>query len=125
MKFDPATEILATTGATLGVYAALMAMLNEGDEVLLPDPVYDAYQSPIRMAGGRVKSIESQILDGRFVITEEALERAWTPAAKAMVLNTPWNPAGAVLRQRKRVQQPPWRDTEAGQFQAANAGPHR
>ncbi len=98
LKFDPATEVLATTGATLGVYAALMAILNEGDEVLLPDPVYDAYQSPIRMAGGRIKSVESQIVGGRFVITEEALERTWSPAAKALVLNTPWNPVGAVMR---------------------------
>ena len=57
LQFDPATEILATTGATLGIYAALMAMLNEGDEVLLPDPIYDAYQSPIRLAGGRVRTV--------------------------------------------------------------------
>jgi aspartate aminotransferase len=97
LTFDPVTEILATTGATLGVYAALMAMLNEGDEVLLPDPVYDAYQSPIRMAGGRVKSVESHISDGRFIIAEKALEQAWSPAVKAMVLNTPWNPVGTVL----------------------------
>ena len=101
LKFDPSTEVLATTGATLGVYAALMAMLNEGDEVLLPDPVYDAYQSPIRLAGGRVKSIESEISDGRFIITEEALERAWSPAAKAIILNTPWNPVGTVLRREE------------------------
>jgi aspartate aminotransferase len=97
LKFDPATEVLATTGATLGVYAALMAMLNEGDEVLLPDPVYDAYQSPVRMAGGRIRLVPSQILDGRFVITEEALEQSWSPAAKVMILNTPWNPVGTVL----------------------------
>ncbi len=97
LVFDPATEILATTGATLGVYVALMAILNEGDEVLLPDPVYDAYQSPIRMAGGRVKGVESHIRAGRFVMTEEALGRAWSPAVKAMVLNTPWNPVGTVL----------------------------
>jgi aspartate/methionine/tyrosine aminotransferase len=98
LKFDPATEVLATTGATLGVYAALMAMLNEGDEVLLPDPVYDAYQSPVRLAGGKIKPVTSEIRDGRFVITAEALERAWSPAVKAMVLNTPWNPVGTVLR---------------------------
>ncbi len=97
LKFDPATEVLATTGATLGVYAALMAILNEGDEVLLPDPIYDAYQSPIRMAGGRVKPVVSEISNGRFVISQEALERAWSPATKAMVLNTPWNPVGTVL----------------------------
>jgi aspartate aminotransferase len=96
--FDPGSEVLATTGATEGVYAALMAMLNEGDEVLLPDPVYDAYQSPVRMAGGRVKSVRSEIREGRFVLTEEALERAWSPAAKVIVLNTPWNPVGTVLR---------------------------
>src|SRR5580692_3379710 len=98
LKFDPATEILAITGATLGVYAALMAILNEGDEVLLPDPIYDAYQSPIRMAGGRIKPVASQIHEGRFTITEEALERAWSPSAKALVLNTPWNPVGTVMR---------------------------
>jgi aspartate/methionine/tyrosine aminotransferase len=98
LKFDPGSEVLATTGATLGVYAALMAILNEGDEVLLPDPVYDAYRSPVRMAGGRIRLVPSEIRAGRFVITEEALERAWSPAVKAMILNTPWNPVGTVLR---------------------------
>jgi len=101
LKFDPATEILATTGATLGVYAALMAILNEGDEVLLPDPIYDAYQSPIRMAGGRVKPVASQIRAGRFVITEEALEQAWSPTVKALLLNTPWNPTGTVMQREE------------------------
>ena len=47
VRLDPATEILATSGATFGIYAALMALIEEGDEVLLPDPIYDAYQSPI------------------------------------------------------------------------------
>ena len=74
LRFDPRNEVLATTGATLGIYAALMAMIDEGDEVLLPDPVYDAYQSPIHLAGGRVKTVASEIREGRFAITEEALE---------------------------------------------------
>ncbi len=97
LRFDPATEILATTGATFGIYAALMALLNDGDEALLPDPVYDAYQSPIHLAGGRVKPVASQLTQGRFTITEEALDRAWSPASKALLLNTPWNPVGTVL----------------------------
>jgi aspartate/methionine/tyrosine aminotransferase len=101
LTFDPSTEVLATTGATLGVYAALMATLNEGDEVLLPDPVYDAYQSPVRLAGGRIKNVAAEIREGRFVITEEALERAWSPKAKVLVLNTPWNPVGTVLRREE------------------------
>jgi len=97
LTFDPATEVLATTGATFGIHAALTALLNEGDEVMLPDPVYDAYQSPIRLAGGRVKLVPAPIVDGRFSLTEEALEAAWSPAVKVLILNTPWNPVGNVF----------------------------
>jgi len=97
LKFDPGTEVLATSGSTFGIYAALTALLNEGDEVLLPDPIYDAYQSPVRLAGGRVKSVATQISKQRFIITEDALEAAWTPAARILILNTPWNPVGTVL----------------------------
>ena len=97
LQFDPGSEILATTGSTFGIYAALAALLNDGDEVLLPDPVYDAYQSPVRLVGGRIKSVPARIQNCRFVITEEALESAWTPAARVLILNTPWNPAGTVL----------------------------
>ena len=96
LVYDPGTEILVTTGATFGIYAALMALVNEGDEVLLPDPIYDAYQSPVRLAGGRCCAVPSSIEHGRFVLTAEALEAAWTPAAKLLVLNTPWNPVGTV-----------------------------
>lgn len=97
LSFDPASEILATSGATLGIEAALAAIINEGDEVLLPDPIYDAYHSPIRLYGGRIKMVPSPIVNGRFVLTAEALEEAWTPATKVLILNTPWNPVGTVL----------------------------
>jgi len=96
LTYDPGTEILVTTGATFGIYAALMALLNPGDEVLLPDPIYDAYQSPIRLAGGVIRSVASEIHNGRFTVTAEALEAAWTPAVKLLILNTPWNPVGSV-----------------------------
>jgi aspartate/methionine/tyrosine aminotransferase len=106
LRFDPATEVLATTGATFGIYAALMALIEDGAEVLLPDPIYDAYQSPVRLAGGRIKSFASRItleqsLGGRFAIDEEALEAAWSPAARALILNTPWNPVGTVLKREE------------------------
>ncbi len=101
LRFDPGAEVLATTGATFGIYAALMALLEDGGEVLLPDPIYDAYQSPIRLAGGGIRSVSSEILDGRFTISEEALEAAWSPAARALILNTPWNPVGTVLRREE------------------------
>ena len=98
LSYDPATEILATTGATFGIYAALVALLNEGESVLLPDPVYDAYLSPIRLAGGRPRPVASRIEEGRFTLTVEALEEAYTPECRALLLNTPWNPTGTVFR---------------------------
>lgn len=97
LRYDPSTEVLATTGATFGIYAALAAILREGDEVLLPDPVYDAYYSPVLLCGGKVRTFPSQIVNGRFCITEEALEGAWSPRVRVLILNTPWNPVGAVL----------------------------
>ena len=97
LHYHPGTEILATTGATFGIYAALAALLNEGDEVLLPDPIYDAYQSPVRLCGGRIRSVTSKIEGLRFTITAEALERSWSPEARVLILNTPWNPVGTVL----------------------------
>jgi aminotransferase len=98
VTYDPGSEILVTTGATLGIQAALMALLNEGDEVLLPDPVYDAYTSPILMAGGRPRSVEAEVHDGRFLLSADAIDAAVTPASRVLLLNTPWNPAGTVFR---------------------------
>ena len=97
LRFDPVGEILVTSGATFGIYAALAAVLDGGDEVLLPDPIYDAYQSPIRLVGGRVRPVRAGLRGGRFGLDIEALEAAWTPACKALLLNTPWNPVGTVL----------------------------
>jgi aspartate aminotransferase len=97
LRYDAGTEILATSGATFGIYAALMALLSEGDEVLLPDPIYDAYQSPIRLAGGVIRPVGAIIENGRFSIPMDSLERAWTPSCKALILNNPWNPVGTVF----------------------------
>jgi aspartate/methionine/tyrosine aminotransferase len=101
LRYDPATEILVTTGGTFGIYAALAAMCNEGDTVLVPDPVYDAYLSPIRLTGAVPVAVPSAIVNGRFVLTVEALEAAWTPQCRALLLNTPWNPTGTVLTQKE------------------------
>ncbi len=99
VSYDPACEILITDGATLGVYAALMTLLNPGDAILLPDPIYDAYQSPIRLASGQAIPVNSNLQNGRFALTREALEAAYTPTTRALLLNTPWNPVGTVFRE--------------------------
>ena len=95
---DPGTEILVTTGATLGLQVALMALLNPGDEVLVPDPIYDAYRSASMVAGGRPRPVLASLTDDRFRLTVSALEAACTPAARVLLLNTPWNPVGTVFR---------------------------
>jgi len=97
--YDPASEILVTTGATLGIHSALLALLNDDDEVLLPDPIYDAYQSPILLAGGRPVPVRSAIENGRFVVHARALEDAVTSRSRVLLLNTPWNPVGTVFRE--------------------------
>jgi len=97
VRYDPGTEVLVTTGATFGIYAALAALLNEGDEALIPDPVYDAYQSPVGLVGGQVRSVPAHLADGRFALDLDALTRAITSRTKVLLLNTPWNPVGTVL----------------------------
>ena len=97
ITYDPASEILVTDGATLGIYAALMALLEPGDEVLVPDPIYDAYQSPIRLTGATPRAVRSSRTGTRFHLTIEALEEASTPKTRMLLLNTPWNPVGTVF----------------------------
>jgi aspartate/methionine/tyrosine aminotransferase len=94
-QYDPAREVLVTTGATLGLYCAFAALLEPGDEVLLPDPVYDAYHSAIRLAGGVPVSVASQVVNGRFVLGD--IEPAITAKSRVLLLNTPWNPTGTVF----------------------------
>lgn len=101
LSYDPNTEILITDGATCGLFAALGALLKPGDNVLLPDPIYDAYESPIAIWGGRTVSVRSKIHDGRFTLDHEILEFVRTPQSRALLLNTPWNPTGAVLTQHE------------------------
>ncbi len=99
VAYDPASEILITTGATLGIHSALLALLNDEDEVLVPDPIYDAYLSPILLAGGRVVPVRTEIEQGRFVLTAQAVNDAVTSRSKVLLLNTPWNPVGTVFRE--------------------------
>jgi aspartate/methionine/tyrosine aminotransferase len=101
LRYNPATEILVTDGATQGIAVALGALIQPGDDVLVPDPIYDAYLSPIALWGGRAVSVRSVIRDGRFSFDHVALEAARTPRSKVLLLNSPWNPVGTVLTRDK------------------------
>jgi aspartate/methionine/tyrosine aminotransferase len=97
LAYDPDREVLVTDGATGGLAAALGALLEPGDEVLLPDPIYDAYASVIALWGGRPVPVRSTVRAGRFTFDPAALESAHSPRARVLLLNTPWNPVGTVL----------------------------
>jgi aspartate/methionine/tyrosine aminotransferase len=97
LTYDPNREILITDGATAGIFAAVAVLIQPGDEVLLPDPIYDAYASPIALWGGRAVPVASTIRNGRFVIERDALNAALTERARLLLLNTPWNPTGTVF----------------------------
>jgi aspartate/methionine/tyrosine aminotransferase len=97
LSYDPNTEILITDGATCGITLALGAVINPGDEVLLPDPIYDAYLSPIALFGGCAASMTSVVRDRRFTLDRSALEAACTSRTRAVLLNNPWNPVGTAF----------------------------
>src|SRR5262245_28164478 len=65
LTYDPDSEILITDGTTCGLALALGALLQPGDEVLIPDPIYDAYHSPFALFGGIAKPVPSTIQNGR------------------------------------------------------------
>jgi aspartate/methionine/tyrosine aminotransferase len=64
---------------------------------LLPDPIYDAYASPIALWGGHAIPVRSTIRNARFTVDRAALEAARTPRSRVLLLNTPWNPTGTVF----------------------------
>jgi aspartate/methionine/tyrosine aminotransferase len=97
LTYDPECEILITDGATAGLCTALAALVGPGDEVLLPDPIYDAYRSPIALWGGRAVGVRATNQAGRFALEPKALEEAATARTRVLLFNTPWNPTGTVF----------------------------
>jgi N-succinyldiaminopimelate aminotransferase len=95
LDFDPDREILVTAGATEAVAAALLALVELGDEVIALEPYYDSYAACIAMAGGVRVPVTLRPPD--FRLDTAALAAAVTPRTRLILLNTPHNPTGAVL----------------------------
>lgn len=96
LRYDPRTEILVTAGAKQAVSNALMVLVDDGDEVLLPVPYWVTYPEVIGFCGGTTKLVPTRPDDG-FHVRAEDIEKACTPRTKVLVLNSPNNPTGAVL----------------------------
>jgi N-succinyldiaminopimelate aminotransferase len=97
---DPDTEVLVTAGATEALTAALLALLEPGDEVVLFEPMYDSYAAGIAMAGGVARPVPLRPpADGaeRWTFDPAELRAAITPRTKLLLINTPHNPTGKVF----------------------------
>lgn len=95
MEFDPETEVLVTAGATEAIAASLLAICEQGDEIITFEPYYDSYAASIALAGGVRRVITLNTPDYSFSIDD--LEKLITAKTKAILLNSPHNPTGKVF----------------------------
>jgi N-succinyldiaminopimelate aminotransferase len=100
LPVDPDTEVLVTTGATEAIAAALLALVEPGDEVIAFEPTYDSYGAGVAMAGGRLRPVTLRPPaegEGPYDFDPDELAAAFGPRTRVVLLNTPHNPTGTVL----------------------------
>lgn len=99
LEYD-AKQISVTAGAKMACFNAILAMVEEGDEVIIPTPYWVSYPEMVRLAGGKPVLVETQESNG-WKMTAEQFESAMTPATKMVILNSPSNPTGAVYTEEE------------------------
>lgn len=97
-EVDPKTEVCITAGTEEGLYSVMQAFVEAGDEVLVPDPGFLAYPTLVRLADGTPIAYPLDPDGWRILLPE--LERRITSRTKAIIVNTPSNPTGAVVEQK-------------------------
>jgi N-succinyldiaminopimelate aminotransferase len=95
IELDPDRQVVVTTGCTEGIAAALLGLVDPGDEVVVLEPYYDSYVAMIQMVGGVRRPVTLRAPD--FRLDADALRAAVTPRTRFMLLNSPHNPTGTVL----------------------------
>lgn len=103
VEYDPDAETLVTVGGSEALYLVLTALLNPGDEVLIPEPCFVSYEAEVVFAGGTPVPIATHV-ETTFQVTGEQLEAAITPRTRAVLINYPNNPTGAVLDRERMVE---------------------
>ena len=99
LKWNEETEVTITAGATEALYSTITALINKGDEVILFEPFYDAYQADVILAGGIPKYVTLYKPD--FTFDENELEKSISEATKMIILNNPHNPTGKVFNKEE------------------------
>ncbi|GAB3493850.1 pyridoxal phosphate-dependent aminotransferase [Nocardiopsis coralliicola] len=95
---DPDTEVYITVGATAGIAASVLALVEPGDEVVLFEPMYDSYAAVVSLAGGVRRTVPLRPgADGRFTFDPAELRAAVGPRTRLVIVNTPHNPTGTVF----------------------------
>ena len=94
IAYDPASELIVTVGVSEALYLAMTAILDPGDEVIIPTPCFVAYQAEVILAGGTPVELPTFAVDN-FQVRPDALKAAITPRTKAVLLGYPNNPTGA------------------------------
>ena len=95
LEIDPATEVVVTSGATEAITACLMAVLNPGDECVLIEPLYDTYLPVVKLLGAIPRLV--RLTPPKWELPREELAAAFGPKTKAILLNSPMNPASKVF----------------------------
>ena len=95
LRYDVDTEIQAVDGATIGLFLAMKALLDAGDEVILPSPYFTSYDAEVLMCGGAPVPVALKP-EHQMRLNADDIEAAITPRTKAVLLNSPGNPSGAV-----------------------------
>jgi N-succinyldiaminopimelate aminotransferase len=95
IELDPDRQVVVTTGCTEGIAAALLGLVDPGDEVVVLEPYYDSYVAMIQIAGGVRRPVTLRAPDFRLDV--DALRAAVTPRTRFVLLNSPHNPTGTVL----------------------------
>jgi aminotransferase len=99
VKYNPANEILVTVGVSEALQLAMLALLNPGDEILIPEPCFVSYGPTAIFAGGKVVYVPTSV-ENDFQVTAHDIEARITPRSKVVFLGYPNNPTGAVLRRK-------------------------
>jgi len=94
---SPEKEMLVTAGATQGIFTAIMALAGRGDEVVILDPAYDCYDTPVLLAGAKPVHVS---LGADFSVDWNAVADAVTGQTRMMIINNPHNPSGTVWKTR-------------------------
>lgn len=95
VKYDPATEIIATVGVSEALYLTFAALLDPGDEVIIPTPCFVSYQAEVYLAGGVPVEIPSK-MENNFQVDPDEVRKHITPRTKVIFIGYPSNPTGAV-----------------------------